>query len=151
MLKFCLNYFYFCSRSLIRIIVTRCDIDLGNIKREYEEKFGRSLQSDVSVIGYINLFVGSFLKHAFYTKCFSFYRVIHWVITKKHFLHSSPELTLQFSQKINPAEKQYLYLFYMPLFCSFLPVPAVTLDLISVYISILQIVLPTIASIICFI
>ena len=35
------------DRNLIRIIVTRCDIDLGNIKREYEKLFGKSLQADV--------------------------------------------------------------------------------------------------------
>jgi len=35
------------DRNLIRIIVTRCDIDLGNIKREYEKLFGKGLQADV--------------------------------------------------------------------------------------------------------
>jgi len=36
------------DRNLIRILVTRCDVDLGNIKREYEKMFGKSLQTDVS-------------------------------------------------------------------------------------------------------
>lgn len=36
------------DQNLIRIIVSRCDIDLGNIKREYEKKFNRSLLADVS-------------------------------------------------------------------------------------------------------
>ena len=45
-----LIYFNSPSENLIRILVTRCDIDLGNIKREYEKKFGRSLQADVSVM-----------------------------------------------------------------------------------------------------
>lgn len=36
------------DRNLIRIIVSRCDVDLGNIKREYEKKFGKSLAADVS-------------------------------------------------------------------------------------------------------
>ncbi|XP_057375975.1 annexin B9-like [Daphnia carinata] len=36
------------DRNLIRLIVSRCDVDLGNIKREYEKKFGTSLQADVS-------------------------------------------------------------------------------------------------------
>lgn len=40
---------FYSSRNLIRIVVARCDIDLGNIKREYEKKFGRSLIADVSV------------------------------------------------------------------------------------------------------
>ena len=38
------------SRNLIRIIVGRCDVDLNNIKQEYERKFSRSLQADVSVL-----------------------------------------------------------------------------------------------------
>lgn len=33
---------------LIRIIVTHCDTDLGNIKREYEKQYGRNLAADVS-------------------------------------------------------------------------------------------------------
>nr|CAH0107252.1 unnamed protein product [Daphnia galeata] len=36
------------DRNLIRIIVSRCDVDLHNIKKEYEKKFNRSLQADVS-------------------------------------------------------------------------------------------------------
>ena len=44
------NLLLLSSENLIRILVTRCDIDLGNIKREYEKKFGRSLQADVSVM-----------------------------------------------------------------------------------------------------
>lgn len=41
------------SRCLIRIIASRCDIDLGSIKREYEKKFGRSLVTDISVILFV--------------------------------------------------------------------------------------------------
>lgn len=44
------------SQNLIRIIVSRCDIDLGNIKREYEKKFNRSLLADVSVLVNLILF-----------------------------------------------------------------------------------------------
>jgi len=36
------------DRSLIRIIITHCDTDLGNIKREYEKLYGRSLAADIS-------------------------------------------------------------------------------------------------------
>ena len=43
-------------RNLIRILVTRCDVDLGNIKREYEKMFGKSLQADVSVSIFMKIF-----------------------------------------------------------------------------------------------
>nr|CAH0112233.1 unnamed protein product [Daphnia galeata] len=36
------------DRCLIRNIVRHCDVDLGNIKQEYEKKFCRSLQADVA-------------------------------------------------------------------------------------------------------
>ena len=37
------------DRPLVRLLVSHCDVDLGNIKREYEKKYGRSLQAAVSV------------------------------------------------------------------------------------------------------
>jgi hypothetical protein len=37
--------------------VRHCDVDLGNIKQEYEKKFCRSLQADVAV--YLNIFISS--------------------------------------------------------------------------------------------
>jgi len=36
------------DRCLIRIVVTHSDIDMGNIKMEYEKLYGRSLASDIS-------------------------------------------------------------------------------------------------------
>ena len=44
------KFFFAFSRNLIRIIVSRCDVDLHNIKQEYEKKFNRSVQADVSVL-----------------------------------------------------------------------------------------------------
>lgn len=35
------------DRNLIRLIVTRCEIDMGDIKEAYEIKYGKSLKSDV--------------------------------------------------------------------------------------------------------
>lgn len=35
------------DRDLIRVIVSRCDIDLGDIKQEYQKMFGKSLNEDV--------------------------------------------------------------------------------------------------------
>lgn len=35
--------------TLIRLIVTRCDVDLGSVKIEYEKMFGKRLQADVAV------------------------------------------------------------------------------------------------------
>ena len=35
--------------NLTRIIVARCDVDLGSIKLEYRKLYGKTLNSDVTV------------------------------------------------------------------------------------------------------
>ena len=35
------------EKDLIRIIVSRCEIDMGDIKREYQEIFGKSLSKEL--------------------------------------------------------------------------------------------------------
>ena len=37
------------DRALIRILVSRCEIDLSNIKEEYEKKFERTLADHIEV------------------------------------------------------------------------------------------------------
>lgn len=37
------------DRMLIRIVATRCEIDMGDIKREYAAKFGQSLKDAIAV------------------------------------------------------------------------------------------------------
>jgi len=36
------------DRALIRLVVSRCDVDMGNIKRAYQLKYGRTVEADIS-------------------------------------------------------------------------------------------------------
>ena len=51
------------ERDLTRLIVSRCEIDLGDIKVEYENLYGRSLVSDIKVQSFL-----TFLIVFFFTK-----------------------------------------------------------------------------------
>lgn len=37
------------DRQLIRLVVTRSEVDMGDIKRAYSAKYGNSLEDDISV------------------------------------------------------------------------------------------------------
>lgn len=37
------------DRQLIRVIVSRCEIDMQNIKRAYQQFYGKSVEQDISV------------------------------------------------------------------------------------------------------
>lgn len=37
------------DRNLMRLTVSRCEVDLGNIKQRYQEIYSSSLRDDVSV------------------------------------------------------------------------------------------------------
>ena len=44
------------DRTLIRILVSRCEIDLSNIKEEYIKRFDRTLADHIEVSFYENYF-----------------------------------------------------------------------------------------------
>jgi hypothetical protein len=46
------------DRALIRIMVTRCEVDLVDIKNAFQGKYGKTLESFISVSGFI-LFFGA--------------------------------------------------------------------------------------------
>ena len=41
------------DRTLIRLIVSRCDVDLGNIKIAFENIYGKTLVSCVAVSSFV--------------------------------------------------------------------------------------------------
>lgn len=44
------------DRQLIRVVVSRCEIDMQNIKRAYQQRYGKSVEQDISVWIFILLF-----------------------------------------------------------------------------------------------
>lgn len=43
------------DRALIRIMVTRCEVDVVDIKNAFQSKYGKTLESFISVSGFIVL------------------------------------------------------------------------------------------------
>jgi hypothetical protein len=41
------------DQALIRIMVTRCEVDLVDIKNAFQSKYGKTLESFISVSGFI--------------------------------------------------------------------------------------------------
>ena len=54
------------DRALIRLVVSRCDVDMGNIKRAYQLKYGRTVEADISV----SVQIMKFGKNYLITWCF---------------------------------------------------------------------------------
>lgn len=54
------------DNQLIRLIVTRCEIDLNDIKIAFEQKYGKSLRSWIKVKTEIKFHFSIFIENIFY-------------------------------------------------------------------------------------
>lgn len=63
------------DRQLIRVVVSRCEIDMQSIKQAYQKRFGKSLEQDISVrisIFYISLLIVTHFRLTLFGRCGSY-------------------------------------------------------------------------------
>lgn len=103
------------DRQLIRIVVTRCEVDMGDIKRQYSAKYGESLADAIKV----RLSVWeqeSFCVIVEYMFC---YRVIRQVITRSVYWHLLEKVKMDVSVTISGVFVKFYYTAKI-FFCSIL-------------------------------